>query len=301
MSQTKYTIHSNSLGFRGTKEYTKDKPESTYRIIVLGSYQAFGHGVEDNETYPAQLEAELNKTSTDNKFEVWNGGRHAAPAITGLARMTYEIFDYDPDLLILDYGFVDGYIWGDNTRCKDERKVCMVQRPPSILEWSMLWSTWRSGHRGKSQSRLTPDFKKTLDKMISIASEKGIPVVLVKQRYSISAEVYQELLRDGVYFIDVEEIFRNNLPEYPSPEEWDQGYWAKTWTAQFDPKWDMEKMGKEASRFRYYPYQLNFVQLNSIGQKVVAKGITKIIKEQVLPKEKSKQAGDGESGMRDGN
>ncbi|MBI3341853.1 hypothetical protein HY024_01900, partial [Candidatus Curtissbacteria bacterium] len=112
-NDTQYIIHSNSLGFRG-REYTREKPDGTYRIIALGAYHVFGHGVGDNEAYPARLEQELNKNIPDKKFEVWNGGRHAGTAIVGLARMKNEIFNYKPDMLILDYGFLDTTVFGDN-------------------------------------------------------------------------------------------------------------------------------------------------------------------------------------------
>src|SRR3989338_8297702 len=53
-------------------------------------------------TYSAYLEEALNKNPSKKHFEVWNGGRHAGTAVIGLARMANEIFEYSPDLLILD-------------------------------------------------------------------------------------------------------------------------------------------------------------------------------------------------------
>ncbi len=112
--KTRYTAMINNLGFRDPPR-TIEKPENVFRIIVLGTYHAFGHAVNDEQAYPRQLERMLNELKIDGiTFEVWNGGRHAASAIVGLARLKTEILDYHPDLIIWDYGFVDPLILGDD-------------------------------------------------------------------------------------------------------------------------------------------------------------------------------------------
>jgi hypothetical protein len=106
-----YSVTSNSLGFRG-EERPAQKPPNTFRIIVLGAYPAFGHGVNDNETYSAYLEKSLNQNLKKNQkhFEVWNGGRQGSSSIMGYARLKEEIDQYKPDLIIWDYGWVEPYL-----------------------------------------------------------------------------------------------------------------------------------------------------------------------------------------------
>ena len=106
-----YQVTVNSLGFR-SKEYSKEKPKDTIRIVALGSYPTFGSGVNDNETYSSYLENDLAQL-TGKKVEVWNGGQQGVTAITGLARLKKEILDYQPDLLIWDFGWVDLYFGED--------------------------------------------------------------------------------------------------------------------------------------------------------------------------------------------
>ena len=50
----------NRLGHRGP-EIAIPKPAGTYRVVVLGSSNTFGHGVEDDDTYVRLLEAWLNE------------------------------------------------------------------------------------------------------------------------------------------------------------------------------------------------------------------------------------------------
>ncbi len=52
------TVHTNSAGFRGTREYAIKKPAGVIRIAALGDSFVFGFGVQDQETFPAVLEAD---------------------------------------------------------------------------------------------------------------------------------------------------------------------------------------------------------------------------------------------------
>ncbi len=70
-----FTVSTNSFGFRG-HERNLEKSKNTFRIILLGSYPAFGHAVNDDQTYASILENELNRYfKGKKKFEVWNGGK----------------------------------------------------------------------------------------------------------------------------------------------------------------------------------------------------------------------------------
>ncbi|MCM8790654.1 MAG: GDSL-type esterase/lipase family protein [Candidatus Omnitrophica bacterium] len=65
-----YLIKSNSKGFRD-RDFTFDVPPQTKRIIILGDSFTFGHGVENDQTYPKVFEKEL---ASEGKYEVINAG-----------------------------------------------------------------------------------------------------------------------------------------------------------------------------------------------------------------------------------
>jgi hypothetical protein len=134
-----YTVTANHLGFRGA-EVTEEKPAKTYRVIVLGSYPAFGHAVNDSETYSAYLEKLLNqKYGKKIHFEVWNGGRQGGSIIMGVSRLENEIAAYKPDLIIWDYGWIEMYIVSDVTTSDDSiERLKMIKPNPVTAEIYML-------------------------------------------------------------------------------------------------------------------------------------------------------------------
>ncbi len=72
-----YYVSINSLGLRG-KEISIIKPPGSYRIMVLGDSYAFGSRVDDDKTFPFQLERMFNDDPADNRnTEVINAG-HAS-------------------------------------------------------------------------------------------------------------------------------------------------------------------------------------------------------------------------------
>lgn len=49
-------IHTNSAGFRGYREYTREKPAGTVRVLAVGDSFTFGFGVADDQPFPVVLE-----------------------------------------------------------------------------------------------------------------------------------------------------------------------------------------------------------------------------------------------------
>lgn len=99
----------NSHGLRN--KYTMSKKRSdAFRVLMIGSYLTFGHGVSDGSKVSDFLELSLNqqfKKEIGKTFEVWTLGVPTATAIMGLAFWERFGNEIDPDLVILDFGFVD--------------------------------------------------------------------------------------------------------------------------------------------------------------------------------------------------
>jgi lysophospholipase L1-like esterase len=64
----------NSVGFRGTREYASPKPRDIRRVLVLGDSFTFGFGVNDAQTYSAVLEELLNSACEGYRVQVINAG-----------------------------------------------------------------------------------------------------------------------------------------------------------------------------------------------------------------------------------
>lgn len=90
------TIHTNSRGLR-SPEHLPDNPNRKRRILVLGDSFAFGWGVDDHETFPAQLQARMPDA------EVINLGVSGYNLAQSHRLLVAEGLRYEPDLVILSF------------------------------------------------------------------------------------------------------------------------------------------------------------------------------------------------------
>ena len=290
--KTKYTVHNNSLGFRGP-ERAAEKPAETFRIIILGSTQTFGIGLPDDQTYPAVLEKILNDGKLKTKVEVWNGGRPGATAIVGLAQLE-QVFKYKPDLLILDYGSLDPYVWGDNLvprflRFPERgvagylRKVVGVLAPIVTHSYFIREVQKYYSRPGKApgEAKRTELFEKTMRKILTVAKEHNVPAALIHQ---LNTEgVIGPLARElNIPMIDVE----SELQRKPIADGWNEEKAKESWVNElkFPVSW------KYTFDFRLYSYRLNPAQLNLAGNTVLAESLAKLVTSKFLvePKPESK-------------
>lgn len=264
-----YRIRSNSLGFRDPERGVR-KPPGAFRVVCLGAYLTFGHGVGDDETYPRQLERLLNARGRGRRFEVWNGGRHAATVIMGLARLRLEIFRYAPDLLILEYGFTDFDIWDDNPRYLPrvgpgdgpaarayKRAVrlvvgCLVSR--SVVLRRLLM--------GRDDPAMERDFGRVLEELDRLARERGVPVLWVGFEPGTHTAQLERALRGlpGIHRLDVESWLKSHPP---AREEVEAFLGRENWTTELLPLgWRVRK--REV-------YNADALHLNALGLGAVAR------------------------------
>ena len=281
--KTSYTVTINNLGFRDPQRAIQ-KPKNVFRIIVLGSYQAFGLAVNDEDTYPRQLEHILNNLHLDNiTFEVWNGGCPSATAIVGLARLKTEMLTYKPDLIIWDYGFADRAVLGDNNL-----PVAFFHPDVSIyrpLVW--LFRITKNIAAGKSVTfikfenyLLRNNYRKNLvafakvnKEMLEITKENNIPVILLRQSmlWFIQPTFYEETSGgfNHAIFVDVNEIFK----KYPPPPELVREFHAgENWLSEYNPE-----LGKWPA-WRPPEYFTDFYQYNKWGYKAITEYLADKIK-----------------------
>ena len=101
------TISINSLGFRGD-EFSKIKPDRTYRIFMVGSSPMFGYGATSDETtIPGFMQKFLNRTDFGFDVEVINSGVQAIRSDTELELVKRNLITLSPDLIIIYDGWND--------------------------------------------------------------------------------------------------------------------------------------------------------------------------------------------------
>ena len=97
------TIHEQ--GLRGALPVVP-RPDGVERVMVLGDSTFFGHGVGDDETLPARLQAELAERGVS--AEVINGAVPGYSTEQSLLLLEEQGWAYEPTLLVL------GNLWSDN-------------------------------------------------------------------------------------------------------------------------------------------------------------------------------------------
>ncbi|MDA0587592.1 MAG: SGNH/GDSL hydrolase family protein [Planctomycetota bacterium] len=89
------TITINANGVRGLVDYSKDKPDETFRAICLGDSFTLGYGVDDRMTFPHQLQ-ELGSGRLET-VNMGQGGYSIGQSYLWLKRLGPEL---KPDLVV---------------------------------------------------------------------------------------------------------------------------------------------------------------------------------------------------------
>ena len=89
----------NSKGLRDY-EYTYEKPEGVFRILVLGDSVALGYGVEMEDSFPKLLEKSLNSVK-QNRYQVINAAVAGYNTIQERNYLQEDGLRYSPDLVIV--------------------------------------------------------------------------------------------------------------------------------------------------------------------------------------------------------
>jgi len=92
----------NALGFRG-HDTAVPKPPGRYRIVTIGDSLTLGWGVNDDETFSAQLEQALHRSLVGRDIDVVNlgvGGYNTRQEVTLLERNLEKL---EPDLVLVGF------------------------------------------------------------------------------------------------------------------------------------------------------------------------------------------------------
>lgn len=104
------TININSHGFRGP-EISKEKPENTYRIFMVGGSTGFGSGsTSDGTSIPGFLQKKFNESNLNIKVEVINAGISSFESFAETYYIKNKLIHFEPDLFIVYDGGNDAWV-----------------------------------------------------------------------------------------------------------------------------------------------------------------------------------------------
>lgn len=126
-----FRVSTDANGLRAPL-HTEQKPDGAYRVMTLGCSTTFGWGVDDEQTYPARLEAILGESG--HAVEVINGGQPGHSSFQGLWLWEKTLARYKPDVVVF------GYIVQDARRVAySDRSQALLQGNADFLKQSVLY------------------------------------------------------------------------------------------------------------------------------------------------------------------
>lgn len=106
-NQHKDTLNINSHGFRGP-DITKEKPDDTYRIFLIGGSTMYGYGsTSDNTTIAGYLQQNFQNITLEMDVQIINAGIPAADSYSESLYIKNKLVDFEPDLFIVYDGWND--------------------------------------------------------------------------------------------------------------------------------------------------------------------------------------------------
>ena len=129
----------NQLGFRG-RGFFADKPPGVFRVFILGGSNTFGMSVGDGDTYPARIQARLERLGHGN-VEIWNAGINAYVISQKIAYLREIAELYQPDLVLIQDHNIG---WRPHLRGADTIVEALYSNPALIVE--SLPAAWGEPH-----------------------------------------------------------------------------------------------------------------------------------------------------------
>lgn len=178
---------SNGQGLREDHEIAIPKPPGELRILFMGDSCTFGVGLRHVQGYVHRTEKHLAELFPDIRIECINAGVPGYSLYQGWLRLTTECLAYEPDVVVLAFGWNDmNYKWaGDLERFGRIRAAA----PPEWLAWSRLArfvgdaiTPGRKKDPDAEENRMRleiDEFTDLLDKVRAETQRRGIELALL--------------------------------------------------------------------------------------------------------------------------
>lgn len=244
------TLRTNSLGLRGAREYAREKPAGTFRVVGLGDSNAFGWGVGEGEPYLQILEKRFGDAG--RPFEALNFGAPGYNAAMEVATYEHRAAALDPDLVIVhfignDFGLphflqapeearapTRSYLW-ELLQARFGSKQDEVD--PGLLphDRSKLAPELRRQARGRYAHMVGKEaYQKAMARLGELTRARGIPVIVFSlgssgERGALARQAAEE---NGFTFLDASPRFYRYLVEHQLGDE--KAVWQETFRIPHD-------------------------------------------------------------------
>jgi hypothetical protein len=208
-------IQTNSYGLPD-KEYPLEKPEGTFRVVVLGSSWTMATGVDQAHIYHSVMEDRLNKAYPDKNFEFINFGVEMYGLRELVGTLKHKALAWNPDLIIVAITSFTAYvIWNE----PPADQVLPEQTNPFFTSfvWRQIdrrfnFGMFEVGTPGRSvlgddrAEELVPQIKRAYRELAELAHSGDIPIAIMWLAYGKPGDYEEELVQAAdeldVHYID---------------------------------------------------------------------------------------------------
>lgn len=230
----------SSLGLRD-REYTREKPQGTFRIVGVGDSVMFGWGVLEEETFLAVLERWLEDLpSPPDRYEVLNFAAPGYNTAIEVALLEQKALPLQPDLLIIHHVSND---WGVPTFMQRKPDPLSLKRSYflDLLRARLASVTLERRQRlvGYRFDEVATDeekeeirsryqhmvgvrgYRRSMDRLGRLAREEGIPVMVLigSTRGSQMRRIQAQVKEQGFHSVSIGPVTDRILAQYGIPNE----------------------------------------------------------------------------------
>jgi lysophospholipase L1-like esterase len=238
--RSRWSVHTNARGFRGA-EFTEQRDEARLRVAALGDSSTFGWGVEQFETYPERLAAELARARGvgPERVEVLNLGVPGYSTFQGRVQLDRGALPLGPDLVVWSYLSNDGAMTGESDQATYEQRSGPTGALLAWLHASRAFETleaWIAVGRARLRTpaepspydatrRNVPSYAAAAENVrgaVAAARDAGVPIVLLAQCVrGEPARVLAEVAREtNTPFLDAPALLDAHIAELATASRW---------------------------------------------------------------------------------
>jgi len=209
-------VYINAWGYREREDVAAEKAPNEFRILCLGDSTTFGLGLDQDQTYPAQLQKLLNERKNGRVYKVYNGGRTAWSSFNVMRYLEKYGAATKPDIVVISVGFNDYSLKNIPDKDKDFRQGPLPGVRRILFYTNTYWMLLRALSRLREGQvkemtrghRVAPeDYAANLRAMTTMARGMGAEPVFMP--ISIPME-YRDIIRrvaaeDHVTTVDAEQ------------------------------------------------------------------------------------------------